>query len=176
MAQEVIESSLQSWVTCAQPETPDPTPTLLESYAEREARTIVGSAVIAEHLRQEATQGYARARGLEARARALDDATTARARALAVDLDEAARRLAAHPYAIKRTQPDALSHAPSPDAAPVDGAPEPEALAEKMINAAGQWITLNSKTTKKTSIEETTTTVMIRGKKAEDDHRDVVIC
>ena len=69
---------------------------------------------------------------------ALDDAMTARARALAVDLDEAAKRLAAHPYAIKRTQPDALSHAPSPDAAPVDGTPEPEALAEKVINAAGQ--------------------------------------
>ena len=102
---------------------------------------------------------------------ALDDATTARARALAVDLDEAAKRLAAHPYAIKRTQPDALSHAPSPDAAPVDGEPEPEALAEKVINAAGQWITLNSKTTKKISIEDTTTTDD-PWEKAEDDHRN----
>ena len=95
---------------------------------------------------------------------ALEDATTARARALAVDLDEAATRLAAHPYAIKRTQPDALSHAPSPDAH-LFGEPGPEALAEKMINAAGQWITVNSKTTKKTTIQETTTTVVMRGEK-----------
>ena len=95
---------------------------------------------------------------------ALDDATTARARALAVDLDEAWRRLEAHPYAIKRMQPDALSHAPSPDAH-LFGEPGPEALAEEVINDAGQWIERSSKTTKKTSTEETTTTVMIRGKK-----------
>ena len=134
--QKVIESSQQSWCTCAQPETPDRT-TLVESDAEQEARTIAGCAVLAEHLRQEATQGYARARGLEARARALDDAT-----------QEYAPVDAAHP--IDTTQPElaALAHAPSPDAAPVDGEPEPDALAEKVINAAGQWITLNSKTTK----------------------------
>ena len=106
MAQNVIESSQQSWCTCAQPETPDRT-TLVEPDAEREARTIAGCAVIAEHLRQEATQGYARAQGLEARARALDDAT-----------QEYAPVDAAHPIDLDDTAqpaPDALAHAPSPD-------------------------------------------------------------
>ena len=149
MAQTVIESSQQSWCTCTQPETPDRT-TLVESDAEREARTVAGCARLAEHLRQEGC----RSRGLEARARALDDAT-----------QEYAPVDAAHPIDTTQPEPDALAHATSPDAAPVDGEPEPEALAEKMINAAGQWITLNSKTTKKTSIEETTTIVMIRGQK-----------
>ena len=98
---------------------------------------IARCAVIAEHLRQEATQGYARARGLEARARALDDAS----QVAPVD--------AADPIDTTQPEPAALAHAPSPDAAPVDGEPEPDALAEKMINVAGQWITVNSKTTKK---------------------------
>jgi len=72
-------------------------------------------------------------------------------------LDDATREYApfdaAHPIDLDSTaqpEPDALR--------PVDGELERAA-------AAGQWITLNSKTTKKTSIEETTTTVMIRGKK-----------
>ena len=137
MAQEFIESSPQSWVTCAQPETPDPTPTLVESDADREART-AAVCVLAEHLRQEGC----RSRALEAHARALDDAT-----------HEYAPFDAAHPIDLDSTaqpEPDALR--------PVDGEPEHAA-------AAGQWITLNSKTTKKTSIEETTTTVMIRGQK-----------
>ena len=79
-------------------------------------------------------------------------------------MDDATREYApfdaAHPIGLDSTaqpEPDALR--------PVDGEPEHAALAEKVINAAGQWITLHSKTTKKTSIEETTTTVMTRGKK-----------
>ena len=153
MAQEVLDShgcSPQSWHTCAQLETTDPT--LAESYAEQEARTAAGCAFLSKHLRQEEE---------EARARALGDAT-----------QEYAPVDAAHPIDTTQPEPDALAHAPSPDAAPVDGQPEPDALAEKVINAAGQWITLNSKTTKNTTTQETTTTVMIRGKKAEYYHRN----